>query len=62
MEFCIFNSFVSKIEPKTIKVTLDHADWVQDIKEELNESNRNKVCRLVPTPKNAFVVGIKWLF
>ncbi|KAI3505861.1 hypothetical protein L1887_28170 [Cichorium endivia] len=62
MEFCMFHSFISKIEPKTVKVALDHADWVQAMQDELNEFERNKVWRLVPTPEKASVLGMKWVF
>ena len=58
----MFNSFVSKIEPKTVKIMLDHADQVQEMQEELNEFERNKVWRLVLAPENSTVVGMKWLF
>ncbi|KAI3515994.1 hypothetical protein L1887_14901 [Cichorium endivia] len=49
-------------EPKTVKVALDHADWVHAMKDELNEFERNKVWRLVPTPEKAYVLGMKWVF
>ncbi|XP_023757624.1 uncharacterized mitochondrial protein AtMg00810-like [Lactuca sativa] len=62
MEFCMFNSFNSKIEPKTVKIALDHSDWVQAMQEELNEFEHKKVWRLIPTPKDASVVGLKWVF
>ncbi|KAI3515898.1 hypothetical protein L1887_14803 [Cichorium endivia] len=62
VEFCMFHSFISKIEPKTVKVALDHADWVQAMQDELNEFERNKVWRLVPTPEKASVLGMKWVF
>ena len=39
----MFNSFVSKIEPKTVNTALDHSDWVQAMQDELNEVERNKV-------------------
>ena len=58
----MFNSFVSKVEPKTINTALDHFDWVQAIQDELSEFERNKVWRLIPTPKDASVVGLKWGF
>ena len=58
----MFNSFVSKIEPKTINVALDHSDWVQAMQDELHEFERNRVWRLIPTPKDASVVGLKWVF
>lgn len=28
-EFCMFNSFISKIQTKTVKADLDHSDWVE---------------------------------
>ncbi|KAI3791236.1 hypothetical protein L2E82_04934 [Cichorium intybus] len=62
VEFCMFHSFISKIEPKTVKVALDHADWVQAMQDELNEFERNRVWRLVPTPEKASVLGMKWVF
>lgn len=36
-EFCMFNSFLSKIEQKTIKAALDRFDWVETMHAELNE-------------------------
>lgn len=42
----MFNSFISKIEPKIVKVALNHADWVQDMQEELNEFDCKKVWQL----------------
>ena len=29
VEFCMFNLFISKIEPKNVQIALDHSDWVQ---------------------------------
>ncbi|KAL7604701.1 hypothetical protein Lser_V15G20152 [Lactuca serriola] len=62
MEFCMFHSFISKNEPKTVKIVLDHSDWVQAMQDDLNEFERNKLWWLIPTPKNASVVGLKWVF
>ena len=45
VKFCMFNSFVSKIEPKTVNISLDHSDWVQVMQEELHEFERNRVWR-----------------
>lgn len=59
VEFCMFNSFVSKIEPKTVHAALDHSDWVQAMQNKLYEFERNRVWRLIPTPKDASVVGLK---
>ncbi|XP_052620940.1 uncharacterized protein LOC128126844 [Lactuca sativa] len=50
------------VEPETINTSLDHSDWLQMMQDELNEFDRNKVWRLIPTPKDASVVGLKWVF
>ena len=42
-EFCMFNVFISKIEPKTVKVAMEHSDWVVAMQSELAEFERNKV-------------------
>jgi len=62
VEFCMFNSFISKIEPKNVKIALDHSDWVQAMQDELNEFERNKVWRSIPDPRDASVLGMKWVF
>ncbi|CAH1413683.1 unnamed protein product [Lactuca virosa] len=45
-----------------VNVALDHTDWVQAMQDELHEFERNRVWRLIPTPKDASVVGLKWVF
>ncbi|KAL4590865.1 hypothetical protein LXL04_003810 [Taraxacum kok-saghyz] len=60
--FCQYNAFLSKIEPKNVKIALDHSNWVEAMQAELNDFERNKVWRLIPTPPNVSVVGLKWVF
>ena len=36
-ELCMFNVFISKLEPKTVNVALEHSDWVIAMKSELAE-------------------------
>lgn len=55
------HSFISKIQPKMVKMALDHSDWVESMQVELNELERNKVWCLIPTPPDALVVGLKWV-
>ena len=47
-EFCMFNVFISKLEPKIVKTELEHTDWVVAMQYELAEFERNIVLRLVP--------------
>lgn len=55
----MYHYFISKIEPKTAKMALEHQDWVVEMQPELAELERNKVWRLIPTPENVFGVGLK---
>ncbi|KAL4578457.1 hypothetical protein LXL04_014580 [Taraxacum kok-saghyz] len=61
-EFCMYSSFLSKIEPKNVKIAMDDSDWVEAMQAELAEFERNKVWRLIPTPPDVSVVGLKWVF
>ncbi|GJR85006.1 hypothetical protein Tco_0209017 [Tanacetum coccineum] len=47
---CLFDDFLSKIEPKKISEALKHPGWVDVMQEELNKFYRNKVWTLVPLP------------
>lgn len=35
-EFCMYSSFISKLEPKNMKIALDHANWLRAMQYELN--------------------------
>ena len=58
----MYSSFLSKIEPKNVKIAMDDSDWVEAMQAELSEFERNKVWRLIPTPPDVSVVGLKWVF
>jgi len=49
-------------EPKTIEEALWDADWVIAMQEELNNFSRNQVWTLEERPKDARVIGTKWVF
>ncbi|KAI3499752.1 hypothetical protein L1887_35561 [Cichorium endivia] len=61
-ELCMFNVFISKVEPKNVKDAFDHPDWIEALQMELEEFERNKVWRLIPKPANASIVGLKWVY
>lgn len=61
-EFCVFNVFISKIEPKIVKIAMDDPDWIFAMQSELVELERNKVWRLVPKPVETLIIGLKWIF
>ncbi|KAI3708631.1 hypothetical protein L2E82_37937 [Cichorium intybus] len=62
LELCMFNVFISKVEPKNVKDIFDHSDWIEAMQLELEEFERNKVWRLIPKPANASLVGLKWVY
>ena len=47
---------------KNFKISLDHSHWLQEMHEEINEFEQNKVWRLILSPKDASFVGLKWVF
>ncbi|XP_052625604.1 uncharacterized protein LOC128132724 [Lactuca sativa] len=57
--FCMFNVFISKIEPKSVKVALEDPDWIVSMQSELAKFERNKVWRLGPKSDDVSVIGLK---
>ncbi|KAJ9541735.1 hypothetical protein OSB04_028241 [Centaurea solstitialis] len=60
--YCIYKSFLSKIEPKNVSQALDDSDWLLAMQEELLQFKRNKVYRLVPRPQDKSIIKTKWIF
>ena len=54
--------FLSKIEPKNFAQASEDKNWVNAMKEELNQIEKNETWELVPRPKNKNVMGTKWIF
>ena len=50
------------IEPDTIDEALSDDGWILDMKEELNQFQRNDVWDLVPKPQDKNIIGTKWVF
>ena len=53
---CLYSVFLSKMEPKKIEETLNDPVWVVAMQEELNQFEHQKVCKLVPRPRNMKVI------
>lgn len=49
--FCMFDNFVSLIEPKKIDDTLIDAKWIREMQDKLHKFKRQNVWTLVPRPK-----------
>nr|GFA41796.1 retrovirus-related Pol polyprotein from transposon TNT 1-94 [Tanacetum cinerariifolium] len=59
---CLFDNFLSEIEPIKVFEALKHPGWIDAMKEELNQFDRNKVWTLVPLPYEKIAIGSKWVF
>ncbi|KAJ9541723.1 hypothetical protein OSB04_028229 [Centaurea solstitialis] len=60
--YCLYKSFLSRIEPKNVSQALDDSDWLLAMQEELLQFKRNKVYRLVPRPQDKSIIKTKWIF
>ncbi|KAL8113392.1 hypothetical protein AgCh_020641 [Apium graveolens] len=49
-------------EPKNVQEALEDENWIMTMQEELNQFERCDVWELVKSPKNASVIGTKWIF
>ena len=50
------------IRTKKVDETLQDADWVNSMHEELHQFVQNDVWELIPRPKGVNVIGTKWIF
>ena len=50
------------IEPKNVEEAIKDEHWVNVMKEELNQIEKNHTWELVPWPENKNVIGAKWVF
>jgi len=54
-------SLLSKIEPKKFSQASEDKHWVNSMKEELNQIEKNEPWELLPRPKYKYVIGTKWV-
>lgn len=57
-ELCL----ISQVELKSIDDACKDDHWIQVMKEELDQIEKNETWELVPRPKNKNVIGTKWVF
>ncbi|XP_075086522.1 uncharacterized protein LOC142169186 [Nicotiana tabacum] len=55
-------ALISQLEPKKVEEVLKDIHWVKAMKDELDQSERNKVWKLVPKPSNVSIIGTKWVY
>ncbi|GJT92374.1 retrovirus-related pol polyprotein from transposon TNT 1-94 [Tanacetum coccineum] len=60
--FCYYDAFLTSVEPKNYKDTLNQACWIEAMQEDLNEFERLEVWELVPRPDKVMVINLKWIY
>ena len=55
-------AMISQMEPKSINEAIIDDSWIEAMKEELSQFERNKVWTLIPTPAGKSVIDTKWVF
>nr|GEZ00680.1 retrovirus-related Pol polyprotein from transposon TNT 1-94 [Tanacetum cinerariifolium] len=60
--WCLYNSVLSKIEPKNFKSTIIKDCWFQAIQDEIREFDRLQVWELVPQPDCVIIIALKWIY
>ncbi|GKE33855.1 retrovirus-related pol polyprotein from transposon TNT 1-94, partial [Tanacetum coccineum] len=60
--WCLYNSVLSKVEPKNVKTTMDEACWFEAMQEEIHEFDRLQVWELVPKPNCVMIIALKWIY
>jgi vacuolar-type H+-ATPase catalytic subunit A/Vma1 len=58
---CLYVDFLSEIEPKNFKEAFKYESWVQAMRDELDQFDRNDVMTLAECPQGVFFIGMKWV-
>ncbi|GJU51689.1 retrovirus-related pol polyprotein from transposon TNT 1-94 [Tanacetum coccineum] len=60
--WCLYNSVLSKVEPKNVKTAMDEACWFEAMQEEIHEFDQLQVWELVPKPDCVMIIALKWIY
>ncbi|GJS04651.1 retrovirus-related pol polyprotein from transposon TNT 1-94 [Tanacetum coccineum] len=60
--WCLYNSVLSKVEPKNVKTAMDEAWWFEDMQEEIYKFDRLQVWELVLKPDCVMIIALKWIY
>ncbi|GKE68599.1 retrovirus-related pol polyprotein from transposon TNT 1-94, partial [Tanacetum coccineum] len=60
--WCLYNSVLSKVEPKNFKSAVTEDCWFQAMQDEIHEFDRLDVWELVPRPYCAMIIALKWIY
>ena len=57
-----YHYYLAQFEPKWVEKALQDENWVESMREELNQFVRNDVWEFAPRPEIVHVIGTKWIF
>ncbi|GJZ43462.1 retrovirus-related pol polyprotein from transposon TNT 1-94 [Tanacetum coccineum] len=60
--WCLYNSVLSKVEPKNFKSVIIEDYWFQAMQDEIHEFDRLQVWELVPQPDCVMIIALKWIY
>ncbi|GJX17507.1 retrovirus-related pol polyprotein from transposon TNT 1-94 [Tanacetum coccineum] len=60
--WCLYNSVLSKVEPKNFKSAIIEDCWFQAMQDEIHEFDRLQVWELVPQLDCVMIIALKWIY
>ncbi|GJU79919.1 retrovirus-related pol polyprotein from transposon TNT 1-94 [Tanacetum coccineum] len=60
--WCLYNSVLSKVEPKNFKSAITEDCWFQAMQDKIHEFDRLQVWELVPRLDCVMIIALKWIY
>ncbi|GJT48700.1 retrovirus-related pol polyprotein from transposon TNT 1-94 [Tanacetum coccineum] len=60
--WCLYNSVLSKVEPKNFTSAITEDCWFQAMQDEIYEFDQLQVWELVPQPDCVMIIALKWIY
>ncbi|GJZ31739.1 retrovirus-related pol polyprotein from transposon TNT 1-94 [Tanacetum coccineum] len=60
--WCLYNSVLSKVEPKNFKSSITKDFWFQAMQDEIHEFDRLQVWESVPQPDGVMIIALNWIY
>ncbi|GKB64642.1 retrovirus-related pol polyprotein from transposon TNT 1-94 [Tanacetum coccineum] len=60
--WCLYNSVLSKVEPKNFKSAVIEDCWFQAMQDEIHEFDQLDIWELVPPLDCAMIIALKWIY
>nr|GEY76288.1 copia protein [Tanacetum cinerariifolium] len=60
--WCLYNSILSKVEPKNFKSAITEDCWFQAMQDKIHKFDRLQVWELAPQPDCVMIIALKWIY